>query len=94
MRSLKDLMPSSKKMKTISVLLSLLLFASANEAMAEHWELVEKGDYIELYSDSYYYHQDQENGLEYWRLKHVFKDGSTLIQRYEVNPKTGKYKKI
>lgn len=52
MRSLKDLMPSSKKMKIISVLLSLLLLASANEAMAEHWELVEKGDYIELYSDS------------------------------------------
>lgn len=43
MRSLKDLTPSSKKMKIISVLLSLLLFASANEAMAEHWELVEKG---------------------------------------------------
>lgn len=59
-----------------------------------HWELVEKGDYIELYSDSDYYHKDQENGLEYWRLKHVFNDGSTLIQRYEVNPKTGKYRKI
>lgn len=58
MRSLKDLMPSSKKMKIISVLLSLWLFASANEAMAEHWELVEKGDYIELYSDSDYYHKD------------------------------------
>lgn len=43
MRSLKNLMPSSKKMKIISVLLSLLLLASANEAMAEHWELVEKG---------------------------------------------------
>lgn len=94
MRSLKDLMPSSKKMKIISVLLSLLLFARANEAMAEHWELVEKGDYIELYSDSDYYHRDKEKGLEYWRLKHVFNDGSILIQRYEVNPKTGKYRKI
>lgn len=47
-------------MKIISVLLSLLLLSSVNEAMAEHWELVEKGDYIELYSDSDYYHQDQE----------------------------------
>lgn len=81
-------------MKIISVLLSLLLLASANEAMAEHWELVEKGDYIELYSDSDYYHRDQKNGLEYWRLKHVFNDGSTLIQKYEVNLKTGKYRKI
>lgn len=44
MRSLKSSMPSSKKMKIISVLLSLWLLASANEAMAEHWELVEKGD--------------------------------------------------
>lgn len=44
MRSLKDLMPSSKKMKIISVLLSLLLLASVNEARAEHWELIEKGD--------------------------------------------------
>lgn len=52
MRSLKSSMPSSKKMKIISVLLSLWLLASANEAMAEHWKLVEKGDYIELYSDS------------------------------------------
>lgn len=94
MRSLKNSMPSSKKMKIISVLLSLLLLASINEARAEHWKLVEKGDYIELYSDSDYYHQDQENGLEYWRLKHVFKNGSALIQRYEVNPKTGKYRKI
>lgn len=87
-------MPLSKKMKIISILLSLLLLASVNEAMAEHWELVEKGDYIELYSDSDYYHQNQENGLEYWRLKHVFNDGSTLIQRYKVNPKTEKYRKI
>jgi hypothetical protein len=94
MRSLKNLMPSSKKMKIISLLLSLLLLASVNEAMAEHWELIEKGDYIELYNDSDYYHQNQENGLEHWRLKHVFNDGSTLIQRYEVNPKTGKYRKI
>ena len=58
-------MPLSKKMKIISVLLSLLLLASVNKAMAEHWKLVEKGDYIELYSDSDYYHQNQENGLEY-----------------------------
>lgn len=94
MRSLKSSMPSSKKMKIISVLLSLWLLASANEAMAEHWELVEKGDYIELYSDSDYYHQNQENGLEYWRLKHVCNDGSCLIQTYEVNPKTGEYRKI
>ena len=68
-------------MKIISVLLSLLLLASANEAMAEHWELVEKGDYIELYSDSDCYHRDQKNGLEYWRLKHVLNDGSTLIPK-------------
>ena len=94
MRSLKSSMPSSKKMKIISVLLSLWLLGSANEAMGEHWELVEKGDYIELYSDSDYYHQNQENGLEYWRLKHVFNDGSFLIQKYEVNPKTGEYRKI
>lgn len=94
MRSLKSSMPSSKKMKIISVLLSLWLLASANEAMAEHWKLVEKGDYIELYSDIDYYHQNQENGLEYWRLKHVFNDGSCLIQTYEVNPKTGEYRKI
>lgn len=94
MRSLKSSMPSSKKMKIISVLFSLWLLVSANEAMAEHWELIEKGDYIELYSDIDYYHQNQENGLEYWRLKHVFNDGSSLIQTYEVNPKTGEYRKI
>lgn len=71
----------------------LILFG-AGSAVAEDWVLVQPGYEINLYSDRDYYHLDFLNCLEYWRMKTVFSDGSSVIQRYEVNWKTHEIKKI
>lgn len=57
-------------------------------------KIVQSGYEINLYSDRDYYHLDLLNCLEYWRMKIVFSDGSSVIQRYEVNWKTHEIKKI
>lgn len=63
-------------------------------AVAEDWTLVQPGYEMNLYSDRDYYRFDTLNCLEYWRMKTVFSDGSSVIQRYEVNWKTHEIKKI
>lgn len=70
------------------------IFLVQENAAAEDWVLVQPGYEINLYSDRDYYHLDLLNGLEYWRMKTVFNDGSSVIQRYEVNWKTHEIKKI
>lgn len=70
------------------------IFLVQENAAAEDWVLVQPGYKINLYSDRDYYHLDLLNGLEYWRMKTVFNDGSSVIQRYEVNWKTREIKKI
>lgn len=70
------------------------IFWVQENAAAEDWALVQPGYEINLYSDRDYYHLDLLNCLEYWRMKTVFSDGSSVIQRYEVNWKTHEVKKI
>lgn len=70
------------------------IFLVQGNAAAEDWVLVQSGYEINLYSDRDYYHLDLLNGLEYWRMKTVFNDGSSVIQCYEVNWKTHEIKKI
>lgn len=70
------------------------IFWVQENAAAEDWALVQPGYEINLYSDRDYYHLDLLNCLEYWRMKTVFSDGSSVIQRYEVNWKTHEIKKI
>ena len=70
------------------------IFFVQENAAAEDWALVQPGYEINLYSDRDYYHLDLLNCLEYWRMKTVFSDGSSVIQRYEVNWKTHEIKKI
>lgn len=70
------------------------IFLVQENVAAEDWALVQPGYEINLYSDRDYYHLDLLNCLEYWRMKTVFSDGSSVIQRYEVNWKTHEIKKI
>lgn len=70
------------------------IFWVQENAAAEDWALVQPGYEINLYSDRDYYHLDLLNCLEYWRMKTVFSDGSSVIQRYEVNWKTHEVKNI
>lgn len=70
------------------------IFLVQENAAAENWVLVQHGYEMNLYSDRDYYRFDTLNCLEYWRMKTVFSDGSSVIQRYEVNWKTHEIKKI
>ena len=70
------------------------IFWIQRDAAAEDWALVQPGYEMNLYSDRDYYHLDLLNGLEYWRMKTVFSDGSSVIQCFEVNWKTHEIKKI
>ena len=80
--------------KIVSAAFFILILFGAGSAVAEDWVLVQPGYEINLYSDRDYYHLDFLNCLEYWRMKTVFSDGSSVIQRYEVNWKTHEIKKI
>lgn len=75
------------------IAIGFISFGQEN-AIAENWVLVQPGYEINLYSDRDYYRFDTLNCLEYWRMKTVFNDGSSVIQRYEVNWKTCEIKKI
>lgn len=75
------------------IAIGFISFGQEN-VIAENWVLVQPGYEMNLYSDRDYYHLDLLNGLEYWRMKTVFNDGSSVIQRYEVNWKTHEIKKI
>ena len=70
------------------------IFLVQEYAAAEDWVLVQPGYEMNLYSDRDYYHLDLLNCLEYWRMKTVFSDGSSVIQCFEVNWKTHEIKKI
>ena len=70
------------------------IFWIQRDAAAEDWALVQPGYEMNLYSDRDYYHLDLLNCLEYWRMKTVFSDGSSVIQCFEVNWKTHEIKNI
>lgn len=60
------------------------IFWVQENAVAEDWALVQPGYEINLYSDRDYYHLDLLNCLEYWRMKTVFNDGSSVLHNLAI----------